>query len=164
LTPFAQPVATSFFGAVHLWRLRKRSTHIAGYGNIQKGLPTAYLSGSFRIDMWNEDSVDDGNSEVEPDWSTKIQALKEEGWALWKAIISFEREKILTQEQAGDVFHQLTEVFWRAGTGDPKKMEQSALTYALYRDAIHQLRICFAKMHPELVDELNKNAPPQISR
>jgi phosphoserine phosphatase len=100
------------------------------------------------------------DNDHEGEWSQKIKLLREEGGHVFDVIYGFTADGRLTQEQVGDVAEAFTEVFRRAGVGDHAGNEtMDAMTYALYRDAIHQLRTAFVKRHPEHANEFHAKAP-----
>ncbi|MDX1968849.1 MAG: hypothetical protein SFV23_16865 [Planctomycetaceae bacterium] len=105
------------------------------------------------------------NDGPETNWKERIQPLRNELLALWSQLFKFREEKKLTLEQVAEPLTAFNRVFDQAGYGLPGivKDPENAVTYALFRDGIHQLRSTFAHLHPELVDEFNRAVPANRS-
>ncbi len=101
------------------------------------------------------------NDGTETNWTERIQPLRNESLALWSQVYRFRSEKRLALEQVDEPFRVFNEVFDRAGYGLPRagRHPDNAVTYALFRDAIHQLRTTFTRLHPELAEEFNRAVP-----
>jgi hypothetical protein len=106
-------------------------------------------------------------------WAARIDALRDEMGLLMRFCRASYKESKLTWDDYCQTLKAFNDVIRRSGLptriecdGDKMSLNRpdDALTYALYRDGLHQLRRKFAELHPELVDELNRNCPPQRTR
>lgn len=94
-------------------------------------------------------------------WGTKIDALRKETLALFGFAYRLQEEQKLSFDDKRRIFQAYNDVFRRAGQLNPSSDRHDALTFALFRDAIHQLRQTLVTLHPELAQELQQSVPPR---
>ena len=87
-------------------------------------------------------------------WVQSIHDLRKEAEELFVACCSFQQEGLLTIWDLGKLVRAFNCVFDRAGLSEAPPGD--ALTFTIYRGALHQFRSDFAKNHPELLSILEE--------
>lgn len=110
---------------------------------------------------------DSGESEPEEEhsaeyWKTRMADLRQQRIKLSECALDLYKSGKITKTEATQVFHAFNDVaVYHSGSTGRK---DDALSYALYRDAIHQMRRTLLGLRSELRAELEQRFPEHPSR
>ena len=104
-----------------------------------------------------DDSVSEPN-----EWTAKISPLREEMKEMMRAVVVLRNDNKVTAMESSSFAKAFNDVTRRAGIG--MKPEDNALTFAVFRQAIHEERKTIAELRPDLAEEFNRLSPPRQQR